>query len=111
MLGFSSCQTDDYSSAEEEENEDRDIKEWEVEDELTDEYSGKGSDSEEETTAEKINPSCPGVVAEGHSAYDGLNRGAVAALVKEQLKQCGAFRGEQDLPEDVVLSPYGDIQL
>ena len=38
VLGFSSCQADDYSSAEEE-DEDRDIKEWEVEDELTDESS------------------------------------------------------------------------
>jgi hypothetical protein len=48
VVGFSSCQAAEDSSAEEDEEE-REIKEWEVEDELTDESSGEDSGSEEET--------------------------------------------------------------
>ena len=49
------------------------------------------------------------MVSEGHGVYDGLGRGAAAALVREQLQQCGALRDEQDMAEDVVVSPYGDM--
>ena len=49
------------------------------------------------------------MVSKGHGVYDNLSRGAAATLFKEHLQQCGAYRGEQNLAEDVLLSPFGEI--
>ena len=47
-----------------------------------------------------------GTVAEGHGAYDGLSRGEAASLVRQELEERGAYRGEENTEEEVLLSRY-----
>jgi hypothetical protein len=49
------------------------------------------------------------VIAEGHGLFDGLDRGATAELVREDLVQAGDYRGEEDVAEEVLRSRWGDI--